>query len=124
MSPATPRKTPEEQLTQVDLRFRALIDEAVRARLEAAKIEREATARIAQLCVEAFADGVKMTNLAAWVRVLGADGRPRSVTRQNVDLMMAKHEGRPRSTRATRKAQEQAATNGGEKSGVNMSAFE
>lgn len=127
MKSPDPSQKNSNSLTQIEIRHRTLIGTAVARRLELVVREREATEEISRLCREAVNEGIKMGQLAEWVQVLDPDGKPRSVTRQAVDLMLAKIDGRHRASFSPRprRPREQAESNGGEKkSPVNLSAFE
>lgn len=104
-----------DDLTDVDVRFRRLLDEQVKVRAEAVRQEREATRAIASLCVDARREGVTMAHLAAWVKVLDPKtDELRSISRQAVDQLVAAHEGRDRAPRRRGRART---------GGIKMEAF-
>lgn len=89
-----------DELTTTELQFKEKIEELVRRRAEAAKLEKELTVEIAAVCVDARAQAVTMALLADWVKVYDPrrDGL-RSVSRQSVDQLVAAFEGRERAPR-------------------------
>lgn len=76
---------------------------AVERRAQAVRDEAEATRDIAMICIDARNAGVVMRVLADTVKVLegaGTDNESlRSVTRQSLDQLLAKTEGRKRAPR-------------------------
>lgn len=113
----------EEGLTAVEARFRVLIAVEVEARAEAVKVERTRTTEIAELCVQAHSAGARMTKLAEFVRVLDKDGELQPVTRQAVDLMVAKHTGRERNPAPHQRRVAEPEVNVRRPGGVNVAAF-
>lgn len=112
----------EHGLTAVEARFRTLIAVEVEERARAVKAERERTAAIAELCVQAHSAGARMTKLAEFVRVLNKEGELQPVTRQAVDIMLAKYTGRERNPAPHQRHQEPE-SNGRRTGGVNLAAF-
>lgn len=90
-------------LNEDEKRFATALAAVNQRRAVAVQAELEARGEIAALCVEARRAGIEMHKLADWVRVLDPrTGEMRSVTRQAVDAMVAKHEGRVRDSSRSR----------------------
>lgn len=89
-----------EDLTKTELEHKKKIASAVDRRAQAVRDQEEATRDIALLCQEARKDKIPMRLLASWVKVLDIKSdKLVPITRQSLDGMLAKLEGRHRAER-------------------------
>lgn len=112
------RNTEEDSLE----RILELLDEKVKARGAAVLAVEDTSAEIARLASEARRHGVTMPELTKHVQTMDKRTRKlRTVSRQQVDNMLAAHEQRrdPRTTRASRRRRESTPAGS-----LNTAAFE
>lgn len=107
-------------LTEVEQRYKRLIDQQVARYMAGLREARDADIDIAAICVAARGDGVKMRQLASWVKRLNVvTGEIRSITRQALDLHLAAYEGRQRAPQRHRRS----ASEDGRRPRINMEAM-